>query len=209
MFCPYCGNQLEDGTSKCTHCGSELSKKNEGGEKRSVPVTVPKRDSVTDKKSNSIFSYIVVGLAILECIIPFLCWVNVPVFNSISSFFGGSNSVSNYSLFGYIGASGNAGQSGWYDIMILVEVLISILQIVLNAIFVLKAIAKNKFQYRYNKIASIFLLIIAISFLLIMGISSAVFQIIKISYAPWMALIVSILDFVLVKRARLEEKNNG
>ena len=212
MYCPYCGNPLEEGVSRCTHCGSELSKKNQISEKR-VAVTMPEKKTVTKKKSNSIFAYITMGLAILECIIPFLCWAKIPLYNSISSFLGGGNDVSNCSLFGFIGMISLIGTSAGVEfnsVYVLagvgILILIAVFQIIFNVIFILKAIGRNKFRYRYTVMASVLLLLIATLFLLIMGSIAAALQVIKVSFAPWLAVVVSIANFVFATRARLEEK---
>lgn len=149
--------------------------------------------------------YITAGLAALQCIFPFLHWIKVPVFGSLSSFFGGSSDFGSFSLFGYIFSMGNNGSNGFTTAVILVSSLTALASIVFNILYLIKGFQEKPNYYAAGRRGALMLLIATVIFLVCGGLSSLIFQIIKLTLIPCLALAAAIANRILIKKLRLAE----
>jgi len=114
MFCNNCGTKLEDGTKFCDNCGAATGATSTAAEKKEI-----------DSGKGLLYSTIIIAL--VNAILPFLKWVEVPALNTLSSWFGGSSEAASYTLFGYIFAG--VSDSTIATIVILVLALVALVSV--------------------------------------------------------------------------------
>ena len=185
MFCNNCGAKLEAGTKFCDKCGNAVEGKLE-----------VKKDF--DKSKAVVFATVLIS--ILNAILPFLKWIQVPMFNALSSWMGGRSDIASYNLFGYI-LSGNS-DSFIVTIIMIVLALIALASVLFNIIYAIKTIigktdAKNK-----GIIGSVLLLIMSVLFFVVAGLVQLILKFITMTSTVYVAIILSILNIVLLKNKK-------
>lgn len=186
MFCNNCGAKIEEGKKFCESCGSAV-------EKTSV-------EQVKTEESGKGLLFATIAVALINAIIPFLHWVEVPALNTLSSWFGGSSDAASYTLFGYI----FAGQSDSViaTIVILILALISLVSVIFNVAYCVKAFQGKSGSEKYGNTGSILLLVMAILFWVIVGTISLIIKVIKLTSTVYAAIVLSIANIVLIKKLK-------
>lgn len=210
MYCEKCGSQMADNQMYCENCGAKAehlqgtvpgnSPTMGAGDNPSV---VP-NPAIGNERSSLFYAASV--LAVLECVLPFLNWLEIPAFNSFNSWFGGSNDIASYSLFGYVGTLGQTGRmDGFNRAIFTILAGGGALQIVLNAIFLIKGWSSKRRFYKYGTLATVLMLIVSLVFVTIVGLSTAIVQVVEITFVPWIALAASIANIVVIKKLKRQE----
>lgn len=187
MFCNNCGTKLEDGTKFCDNCGAATGATSTASEKKEI-----------DSGKGLLYSTIIIAL--VNAILPFLKWVEVPALNTLSSWFGGSSEAASYTLFGYIFAG--VSDSTIATIVILVLALVALVSVIFNALYCVKAFQGKTNVSKYAKTGSITLLIMSVLFWAIVGLISLIIKVIKLTSTVYVAIILSIVNLVLIKKLK-------
>ena len=186
MFCGKCGKEIEEGIAICPGCGSPVHSSQAG----QSPVIN------TSNTRSSVF-YLTLALAVLECVFPFMPWVKVPLYNAIGNFFGASSDISSHSLFGYIGTIQD--DSTFTSVVILVLCIGTLVGVVFNVLYIVKGL-KNTGKYgKFGRIAALLMCIVSAIFLIVMGLSTLIIRLVKITPIPFLLLVVSFLNGRLIK----------
>lgn len=167
--------------------------------------------SATFQLQRSNLFYISVVLALVQCILPFWNWIEVPVYGSISSFFGGPSDFGSYSLFGYISIMGQpsyGGNSAGMTAVVLLMCFGSLIAIVLNILYVIKGFRQKKGYYKFGKISATLSIVYTVLFLLYGGIVALLLQLIKLTLVPLFALGFAIANEILIGKLKKEEQNS-
>lgn len=193
MFCKKCGKELGQETAFCPDCGAPVA--STGNERQKMPSS----DSVSDMlKTKSSAFYVTLILAVLECILPFRAWVKVPLYNSIGNFFGAGSDISSYSLFGYIGTIQD-NDSMFTSVFILVLCFGTLLGVACNILYIVKGLKGTGRYDRFGRTGALLMTIVALAFLIVMGLDSLIIKLIKITMNPFLLLILSIVNRNLIK----------
>lgn len=220
MFCSKCGKEISNGGAFCPNCGAPVDPAKARQTTRSSEQTVHAdllnekvqdfsgraknmARNLNESGTRSVWFYVTLVLAVLECILPFQSWVTVPLYNSIGSFFGMGDDISSYSLFGYVGTL-NSTPGG--DMLTIVLVLLlcfgTLITILFNILYIWKG-CKNKAGYhKYGSIAAVLMTLISLVFLVVMGFTALIFKVIKITSVPFLALAVSIANIILIGKVK-------
>lgn len=185
MFCNNCGAKIEEGTKFCDNCGTATG-------------TSIELKKAKDTGDGLLFATI--AIALINAIIPFLHWVEVPALNTFSSWLGGSDTAASYTLFGYIFAG--VSDSTIATIVILVLALVSLVSVIFNAIYCVKAFQRKNGVEKYGRIGSVLLLIMSVLFWIIVGIISLIIKVIELTSTVYVAIILSITNIVLIKKLK-------
>lgn len=185
MFCNNCGAKLEEGTKFCDNCGTATG------------ASVELKKTIESGKG---LLFATIAIALINAIIPFLHWVEVPALNTFSSWFGGSSTAASYTLFGYIFAG--VSDSTIATIVILALAVVSLVSVIFNAIYCVKAFQGKPGSEKYGKMGSILLLIMSALFWIIVGIISLVIKVIELTSTVYVAIILSIANIVLIKKLK-------
>lgn len=194
MFCNNCGKQIEDGLKFCEGCGATQV---QAGTANSFVKTL-------NLQAKSGLFYATVIIAAISVVLPFCKWIEVPLFNNLSSFFGGSSNVASYSLFGYIISLGNLPINRTEAVIILFLALIALIAIIFNATFIIKAFGGKANYFKYGTIGSIIMIIMSSLFIVVVGLVSAILKVISITAISWFALALAITNIVLIKKLKKE-----
>lgn len=167
--------------------------------------------AATPQLQRSNLFYISVVLALVQCILPFWNWIEVPLYGSISNLFGGSSDFGSYSLFGYISIM-NQPSYGGNDTGLAAIVLLmcfgSLIAIVLNILYVIKGFQQKKGYYKFGKISTTLSIVYTALFLLYGGFVALVFQLIKLTLVPLLSLGFAIANKILIRKLKIEEQNS-
>lgn len=197
MFCNKCGKEIENESTFCPNCGSAVisgqNKKLQEFSNKAKNITQTLNDSETINSK----VYITYALAVLECILPFMPWVKVPLYNALGSFFGASSDISSYSLFGYIGTIQNP--TSFNSILILIFCIGTLVGIICNILYILKGLKNTCISHRLGITASLLMIIVSILFLITMGFMTWILKLIKITVIPLLLLIISTVNRFLIK----------
>lgn len=214
MFCNKCGKEISEGSTFCPHCGSPLLP-GENQQKTAASEQIINTEAVNKKlqdfsnKARNISQnfngsetinnkvYITYIIALLECIFPFMPWVKVPIYNAIGNFFGASSDISSYSLFSYTGTIQD--QTTFTSIMILVFCLGTIIGIICNILYIVKGWKNTCVYHGLGRTASFLMIIVSLAFLIVLGFTTWILKLIKITVIPLLLLIASVLNFRLIK----------
>ncbi len=179
MYCKNCGKEIPNDKVICDECGGS--------------------------SQNGIIKYVSIVLAVLNAVLPFFKWLEVPVANSLYSMFGMAQETPTFSLFGYI-FSGSRYQDDKVYAVMLVIAFIALIGIVLNAIYVVKLFNNKPKCCKYGTIGAIILMIMSILFILTVGLTSAILKVIKLTAVPYVTLAVSITNIIIVKKLKKQAK---
>lgn len=223
MFCSKCGKEISEGSAFCQHCGSPTTLA--GGQQQRSSSADPiintealnerfqdfstkaksAAQALNESKTRSNLFYITLALAVLECIFPLMSWVTVPLYNSIGQFFGASGDISSYSLFGYLGTV-QANGSTFTLLVVLILCIGSLVAMICNVLYIWKGWKNTAGYYKFGRIASLLLVVVSLVFLVVMGFTALILRLIKITFIPFLALAVSILNQHLIKKLKSSEE---
>lgn len=198
MFCKNCGKELPNGAAQCPDCTAVCTDNPSSAKTASVT-----EKTVTNTKTLRFIS----GAVAMACaILPFLHWVEVPILNSITSFLGGSGKESSYSLFGYILSDFAASSNDMtMALIILAFGIIALISSVINVIYAIKCFTGNKTSLKLGKAGSVILLIMSILFLIVIGLIAAIFKIISLTFAVYVAIALPIANIIIIKQIKKTE----
>lgn len=188
MFCNNCGAKLEEKTKFCDHCGAAVD----------IASHDKKKTQMIDLSKGLLFATI--AIALINAIIPFLHWVEIPALNTFSSWLGGSSTAASYTLFGYIFAG--ESDSTIATIVIFVLALIALVSVVFNVLYCVKAFQGKNGAEKYGKTGSILLLIMSVLFFTVVGLISLIIKVIKLTSAVYISIVFSIVNIVLINKLK-------
>lgn len=214
MFCNKCGKEITEGSTFCPSCGSPVlpekrQQKTAPSEQIINTEAVNKKLQDFSNKAKNISQnlngsetinnkvYITYIIALLECIFPFMPWVKVPIYNAIGSFFGASSDISSYSLFSYTNTIQD--QTTFTSVMILIFCLGTIVGIICNILYIVKSWKNTCIYHGLGRTASFLMIIVSLAFLIVLGFTTWILKLIKITIIPLLLLIASIFNFRLIK----------
>lgn len=221
MFCPKCGTENKDGNAFCQNCGADMrqtgqapgtpagNKAGGGAGAASQLQDMVRKVQGSGTAARVPIFYITAAIAAIQALMPFMKWFEIPSFNSLSSFLGGSSSAASFSLFGLLfngGSLGSVGGNAMISLISLLLCLFAFLGSVFDIIYIAKGFPQKKGYYKYGKIASVMLLIIsllfAITFGLVAAASSGAF---KVKAAPWIVVVTAIANLILIGQVKRAE----
>ena len=174
MYCEKCGKETLNNTRLCEECG---------------------------KQANKPMLYVSVAMAVLEAIMPFFKWLEVPVANSLYSMFGMGQEAPAFSLFGYIFA-GSQYQSGAVFAITTALAVTAFIGIIFNVIYIIKALKGKPKNHKYGTAGAIILLIVSALFIIIVGLICLILKIFSMTAAPYIMFAVSIANIILIKKLK-------
>lgn len=174
MYCQKCGKEIPDGARLCDECV---------GRKRQ-PI-----------------QYVSIALAVLGVILPFLKWLEVPVAKGLYSMLGMGNETPTFSLFGYIFAGSQYQSDKIYFVMLGIAA-VALVGIIFNLIYIIKAPKNKPGHYKYGTVGSVILMIMSILFIVIVGMSAAILQIMKLTAMPYIMLAASIANIIIIRKIK-------
>lgn len=208
MYCPKCGAQNAEKNVFCQECGAKLAaeaeqKVNKTGSLAAKMKPAAQISAHTIERRQVIF-YVTLVIAALECILPFMKWIKIPMMQSLFGLFG-EQDLPSYSLYGYIGTINDMGNNKVAAIVVLILSLFAIMATIFNIVFLVKGLKRKKGYYKYGRTASVLMLIVSLVFLIILGLLSLILQVIKITIAPWILLVGSVANLVLIGKVKKAE----
>lgn len=197
MFCKQCGKELPAGALECPNCAA-------GTEENPSPAK--NTDTAVKPVTNpNTFRYVSGAVALACAILPFLHWVEVPILNSLTSFFGGSGEECSYSLFGYVfSVFANSSNDMTMALIMLVFAVVALISSVINAIYAVKCFI-GKTSLKLGKTGSVILLIMSIIFLIVVGLIAAIFKIISLTFTVYVAIAMPIANIIIIKQLKKAE----
>lgn len=163
-------------------------------------------NGLTKEKKLKLLGYVSMVIAALSALMPFFKWIKVPVAQGLYSLFGMDSSDAAFSLFGYIFSNSNY-QSDAVFYVSFVLALVALVGIIFNVVYVVKSLGNNEKRFKFGTLGAIIMNIVSLLFIMIVGTSAAVFKVIKLTYAPYITLALTIANLVVIKMIKKEKKN--
>ncbi len=162
-----------------------------------------------------IMRYIAVVLSAICLILPFCTWLNVPVAQTIGSWFGLQDtieSVTSYSAFTIVGlgtAGSGIAQSDGLIIFFVILIVLLIVPMIFYVVYIILALMKKEKNLKFLLIGAISMIFITIFFMLVIGLLSTVsYNVINMTAVPWINLFLSISNIVLAVLINTDRKQS-
>lgn len=214
MFCENCGKEIKEGQQFCGGCGR---KQDEGeGKQRSVNqrsyVSGQTNSTVNvgnageqirgdfQKEKGLVYGSII--LSLFCSIAPLLKWITIPLYDTLSNWVTGDDSLSAYSLFGYLVASDTGSTDKMVSIVIFILAILAVIGMAFNIIYIAKSFTQKDKRFRYGTMGAWIMLILSLLFLIVVGGMSIILRIIKITFIPWLVLVLSIANLVIIRKIK-------
>lgn len=195
MFCKNCGAKIEDGVTACTNCGTAVTNQ---------PDTAPTQTK--SAANGKTLTYVSVALALISAVLPFLKWVEIPMLNNLSAFFGGGGNEASFSLFGYIFSSGNYSTDASVTVVMLVFAIIAFISVIFNVIYAVKALTKKAKATKWGTMGGILLFIMSVLFLIVIGLMSSILKVISMTATVYISAVISLVNIILLRTIKKSAK---